>query len=346
MLSKKRISIMLMVIVLSLVLMSVSSAIMAQEVNIKFGTGSPMDPYDASGAGAMYFEHYVENESNGEIEVDIYPANQLGTNDEMLEQVKRGTIQMATSMGSGQLAAKYYPNFYMFDIPYLFKNAQAAWEVVKPSNPLMSKMMDDMAEKTNVRPLSFYVEGSRHFTNDVRPITKPEDMEGLKIRTMTVEAHMEMVKALGASPTPIAYSELYGAMQTGVVDGQENPIGNIDYLKAYEVQDYLVLDGHITYMVPAIINEDFFRGLSEEHQEIVRKGALEFARVNNTMAKVGNMEGLKNVKENGMTVTTLDSEGLQAFRDKTQPVVIEFVREQVEDPELIEELLAEIEKNE
>jgi TRAP-type C4-dicarboxylate transport system substrate-binding protein len=71
-------------------------------------------------------------------------------------------------------------------------------------------------------------------------------MEGLKIRTMTVEAHMEMVKALGASPTPIAYSELYGAMQTGVVDGQENPIGNIDYLKAYEVQDYLVLDGHIT----------------------------------------------------------------------------------------------------
>jgi TRAP-type C4-dicarboxylate transport system substrate-binding protein len=171
-------------------------------------------------------------------------------------------------------------------------------------------------------------------------------MEGLKIRTMTVEAHMEMVKALGASPTPIAYSELYGAMQTGVVDGQENPIGNIDYLKAYEVQDYLVLDGHITYMVPAIINEDFFRGLSEEHQQIVREGALEFARVNNTMAKVGNMEGLENVKENGMTVTTLDSEALQAFRKKTQPVVREFVEEQVDDPELIEELLNEIKKYE
>jgi TRAP-type C4-dicarboxylate transport system substrate-binding protein len=99
-------------------------------------------------------------------------------------------------------------------------------------------------------------------------------------------------------------------------------------------------------MVPAIINEDFFRGLSEEHQQIVREGALEFARVNNTMAKVGNMEGLENVKENGMTVTTLDSEALQAFRKKTQPVVREFVEEQVDDPELIEELLNEIKKYE
>lgn len=337
----------LLVLTLSILfVVGLSTFTLAEQVTIKLGFGNQLDPYDASSAGMMYFEHYVETESNGEIEVDIYPANQLGTNEEMLEQVKRGTIQMATSMGSGQLAAKYYPNFYIFDIPYLFKSSKVAWDVINPKNEFMQKMMNDMAQKSGVRPLGFYVEGRRHFTNDVRPIQTPEDMKGLKIRTMPVPAHMEMVKALGASPTPIAYSELYGAMQTGVVDGQENPINNITYLKAYEVQKYLTLDGHITYLVPLVINEDFYQSLSEEHKKIIDEGALESFRVNNAISNINNMLGLNEVREHGMQVTILTDEQLQKFRDKARPPVIKFIREQVDNPELIEQLFEEIKKYE
>ncbi|AZO93519.1 DctP family TRAP transporter solute-binding subunit [Halocella sp. SP3-1] len=335
------------VLIMSMVfVLVVSAGALAGQVSIKLGFGSQLDPFDASSAGMMYFKQYVETESNGNIKVDLFPANQLGSNDEMLEQVKRGTIEMATSMGSGQLAAKYYPNFYMFDIPYLFKSTKVAWDVVNPNNEFMKGLLEDMAQKSGVRPLGFYVEGRRHFTNNVRSIHTPADMKGLKIRTMSVPAHMEMVKALGASPTPIAYSELYGAMQTGVVDGQENPINNINYLKAYEVQKYVTLDGHITYMVPLVINEKFYQGLNEDQQRIIREGALESFRINNAVSSIQNMIGLKEVKEHGMKVTILTDEQLQQFRDAARPKVLKFIRKQVEDQDIIDELFAEIEKYE
>lgn len=334
-------------LMVALIVLSLSFAASAADVVIRLGWAETEDPLSHQKSGAFaVFKDYVEQESGGEIEVRLYPAAQLGDAADMLEQVQQGILEACGSVPSGLLAGTYYSNMYIFDIPYLFSSNGVAWKTLRPEQPFVRELSDDLAEKTGIRLLTFFVEGQRHFTNDVRPIESPEDMEGLRIRTMEVPAHQLMVRRLGASPTPVAWTELYTALQTGVVDGQENPISNILYINAHEVQQYLTLDGHITLLNTFLMNDNFYQSLSDDHRRIVDEAVQMAAITNRGLSQVFDVQGLKELENKGMEITALTAEQLELFREATQPDVVDFIRNEVEDETWVDRVLEEVAKAE
>ncbi len=163
----------------------------------------------------------------------------------MLKQIQMGSIEASMSMAEGHMAP-YYKPIQILAIPYLFVSEDHAQYTLDMRSPFGSKFWDDFEKKTGVKVLTIWDNGGfRCFTNNKRPIKTPADMKGLKIRTMQIPAHMEMMKALGANPTPIAWTELYNALQMNVVDGQENSVPTISLGHINEVQKYLTLDRHV-----------------------------------------------------------------------------------------------------
>ena len=259
---------------------------------IKYAHGGPPDPLKLpEQADAMAFKEYVESRSGGRIKVEIYPACQLGSEREMLEGVKIGNIEMAnTSEGS---VAGFYPEILATAIPYAFKNRRVAWEVMDGSYG--QNLAADMLKKTGLRCLDINDNGYRNFTNNVRPVHTPADLKGLKIRTMENPAHMKMVNAMGAIATPIAWAEVYTALQLGTVDGQENPVSLIVAKRFYEVQKYCTLDGHIFSIDFTWINDKFYQSVPRIIEQkpsglpiwLAGRGSPHFAPDNSLVAKLG-----------------------------------------------------------
>jgi tripartite ATP-independent transporter DctP family solute receptor len=182
---------------------------------------------------------------------------------------------------------------------------------------------------SGLRVLGWAENGYRHFTNNSKPIRSPADMKGLKIRVMESPAYVNMVKGLGANPTPIAWTELYSALQQKVVDGQENPINNILSAKLYEVQKYLTLDGH-TYSVHGwIMNNEVWKSLTDKNKRIVKDAArvaVVAHRAANTMADV---KGLEILAKAGVHVYAPTGAELDKFRSMAQPPVEEFLKTKI-----------------
>jgi len=299
---------------------------------MKVGWAETADPNSHPVSASLnVFKAYVENLTGGKLQVQLYPAGQLGDAKSMLEQVEQGILQSCASVPSGLIAGTYYDVFNIFDVPYLFRSSMLAWEVLQPDTEFFQDLADDMAAQTGIRPVGFFTEGQRHFTNDVREIRSPEDLEGLKIRTMEVPAHMEMVKAMGATPTPVSWLELYSALQTGVVDGQENPILNIQYLKAQEVQKFLTLDGHIFLINVWSVNEDWYAELPASIQNAIREAAAMSVLVCRGTSELSNTLGVSELQADGMQVYAPTAAELQDFREVTQAAVIPWVEENVSD---------------
>lgn len=314
----------------------------APKVIMKLAWAETADPMSHPTSSALtVFKSYVEGKTNGEIEVQLYPAGQLGDAKSMIEQVSRGIIQSCASIPSGMIAGSYWSEFNIFDIPYLFSSNAVAWRVLDPSRQFFSDIANALAKASGLRPLGFFIEGQRHFSNSVREIRKPEDLKGLKIRTMEVPAHQEMVKALGAVPTPVSWLELYSALQTKVVDGQENPIGNLAYLKGYEVQKYLTLDGHVTLLNTWVVNEAWFSKLAPAYKQAILEAAEVSMLVNRGMAELSDALGIKELAEKGMQIYTPNAEELKAFKDATQPRVLEYIRSVVKDATWVDRILNE-----
>ncbi|MFZ7133165.1 MAG: DctP family TRAP transporter solute-binding subunit [Eubacteriales bacterium] len=318
-----------------------------EPITMKLAWAETADPNEHPVSAAFtVFKSTVEQLTNGKLIVELYPAGQLGDAKSMIEQVDQGIIQSCASIPSGMIAGSYYDNFNIFDVPYLFRSSTIAWETLNPSTEFFNEISSDMASVTGIRPLGLFMEGSRHFTNSVREIKTPADMEGLKIRTMEVPAHMEMVKALGASPTPVSWLELYSALQTGVVDGQENPIFNIQYLKGHEVQDYLTLDGHIFLLNAWVVNEAWYSELPDSIKLAMKEAVDAAILTSKGMADLANTVGIEDLKDKGMKVYTPTAEELNEFREVTQSAVIPWVEENVSDPSWITKLNDAIEEAE
>lgn len=328
-------------LIVMFLLVSVQFA-MAETITMKVTWSESADPFEHMVSAGMYvFKKCVEEYTGGSIEVKLYPAGQLGDAKSTLEQVKEGVIQGCMSIPSGLIAGRYYPDFYIFDVPYLFSNCAVAWEVLNPNSEFIKNISDDLTKKTGLRLLVLGIEGMRHFTNDVRPIKSPDDLKGLKIRTMEVPAHMEMVKALGGSPIPVPWLELYTALQTGVVDGEENPISNINYMKFYEVQKYLTLDGHITLLDAFVINDKWFNSQSDSNQKAILQAAEMMALAHRGMNEILEGKGLELLQEK-MEVTFLTAQEKEAFKEACQGPVIEYIKSQISSPELLDELLQKV----
>jgi len=285
-------------------------------------------------AAAIVMKKFIESESNGRIEMEIYPAGQLGGEKENVEGTIANSIQM-TIVSDGPLPG-FFPDIQVLSIPYAFPNPVIAWDVME--GPFGMRLMDELRESTGLRCLGYSEVGFRHFTNSVRPITQPKDLEGLKIRTMENPAHMAMVEALGANPTPMNFGELYTALQVGTVDGQENPINTIHYANLCEVQKYITLDGHIYTVQFILINDNFYKKLPKDLQDVINRAAKIGQTVARGTTQLNNSIMLNSLQEAGMEVTFLNEEQRAKFIEKTQPTVIEMLKKNI-DPKLIEDFL-------
>ena len=215
-------------------------------------------------AQCMIFANLVNARGGGRIEVQVYGAGTLGAEREYVEAIMAGTVQAGIASG---VMGGFLREAMVTDIPYLFPSASIAWKVL--DGPFGDKLSNLLLEKTGLRNLAFAEVGFRHFTNDARPIKSPADVKGLKIRVQENPLFMTLIKALGGNPTPIAWTEVYTALQTGVVDGHENPISSTVFAKIYEVQKYLTLDGHVYGVDWFVISNKFFKSLPEDLQYIL-----------------------------------------------------------------------------
>ncbi len=322
--SSLRISFLVLAIVTSILLLSGQA--WAQQITIKFSHGQPPVEEENIHQGVTVFKKIVEQKTAGRVKVEIYPANQLGKEREQFEGVKLGNIEMCM-IAEGPMAG-FFPEIMVIGIPYLYGNEAVAWRAL--DGPFGKSLFEEMRKKTGVRALGIGENGFRNFTNRVRPIRTPDDLKGLKIRTMENPAHMAMVRALGASPTPIAWGEVYMALQQGVVDGQENPVSVIEVAKFYEVQKYLTLDGHVYSILPILVNDKFYTSLPADIQKII----ADTVTIMTTVARGQNIRhvynGVKILQDKGMTVYSPTEKELQMFRDKSQKPVIDFIQTKVD----------------
>jgi len=340
----------------------------AESFKMKLANAGPAESSDRTVIAVDVFKNYVETKSQGRIKIDAFHASQLGSEKEILEGLKMGTIELGT-ITTGPIPTLFKP-IMVFDIPYLFPSEYVAWQVLDgpfgdelmeamrvqtgvrslavSENgyrhcPFGDELMEAMRVQTGVRSLAVSENGYRHFFTGKKAIHSPADMKGLKLRTMENPAHMKLVEALGASPTPIAFGELYMALQQGVVDGAECPITLINNMKFYEVQKHVVLDGHLYNPLILFINDGLWKKLSPELRQIMYEGAQFYNITQRALTQRQIQTGLENLKANGMEVYVPTPEEMRAFKDLSQSAVLPYVKEQAGE-EWVEKIMKAVEE--
>jgi tripartite ATP-independent transporter DctP family solute receptor len=232
---------------------------------------NPQDPFDNPTAPiAAVFKNMVEARTNENIKVEIYAAGVLGKERESMEQVQQDVIQ--SYIGSGTGISQFYKFYDITNLPFALNSYTVAYEVY--DGPFGQEMSEDIRKKTGFKVLGYGESGGFfQITNSKRPIKSPADMKGLKIRTMSIPLHMGVVESLGGAPTPIAWAEIYTALQTGVVDGQMNPIPIINTAKLYEVQKYITLTNHLYAPYVWVLTDKWFQALTPAEREIILDAA-------------------------------------------------------------------------
>ena len=278
------------------------------------------DPFDnPTGAMATVFKSLVEAGTNGAVTVQTFPSGQLGKDNDVVQQVKSGVIQTGIHSVGG--FASVYPLIGVLDVPFAFPNISKTYAVF--DGPFGDKLAADISQKTGLHVLGFGDSGGFfHLTNSKRPIHTPADMAGLKIRTMGLDTHKAIITAMGGQPAAISWSEVYTALQTGVADGQMNPIPIIAFAKFQEVQKYLTLSGHIFAPYVWVMNADFWNSLTDNEKSVVAYAAQSAIVAGRGMGRVieASDRGLEALSQT-MTVNTLTADEKEVFRQAAVPAV-------------------------
>ncbi|MAM14010.1 MAG: hypothetical protein CML23_26850 [Rhizobiaceae bacterium] len=282
------------------------------------------------------FETAVEERSGGRIDVEIFFAGQLGKMETYPQLVRMGAVQAGISTDAQ--VSPYFEDINVLSTPYIFGSTDIAFSVF--DDGFGEWLNDRMAEESNMRVIAWMQNGFRNFTANT-PLNSAADLKGLKIRVQPSEIYMQMVQSLGASPTPIPFSDLYTSLQTGVVDGQENPYVAIRTAKLEEVQKYIIEDKHTYGVLVLVANEDWLESLPEDLRQIVREEALAMAKRERQRAIDSDVADRAYLESKGMTVKELTTAELQAFKDLTQPDALKLVGQTV-DQEVIDALFAAV----
>ena len=289
-------------------------AVHAQTKTIKFANqnakGHPIV------MGMEKFAELVESRSGGKLKVSVFPGGALGSDQANVSALQGGTLEMA-SMNSG-IFASLVKDFAIYDFPFLFASPKEADAVV--DGPF-GRMLHAKLEDKGLVGLAYYELGFRNITNSKRPITKVDDLAGLKLRVIPNPINIDWVSALGANPTPMPFPELYAALEQKAVDGQENPVATINAAKFYEVQKHLALTNHQYNPQSVVISKKFWDGLSADEKKIVQDAALESAKYQREQSRASVASTLENLKKNGMQVTELPPAEVAKLREKMKPVI-------------------------
>lgn len=266
--------------------------------------------------GADHFAKLVAEKSGGDMEVQVFPSSQLGSQKDMTEGLIYGTIDMVLT-GTADLG-QFQPKMSLFDLPFLFKDRAHAYKALDTVGMELGKEL----EPRGLKLLGYMENGIRHLTNNVRPVKAPADMAGLKIRVMSNKIYIETIKSLGGSPTPMAFGELYSAMQQGTVDGQENPSAHIYTKRFFEVQKYASLTAHAYAPEPVLISMITWSKLSDAQKAIIQEAAKEAIAWQRDLSTKEDNEYWDKIKATGkIEVLEVDR---KPFMEATQPVWKEF----------------------
>ena len=272
-------------------------------------------------ASSEVFKNLVEAETSGRIKVNLFPAGQLGGEVELVAQAQSGALQIAfVSAAFGN----YCQEAAVLDIPFLFSSAEIAWRTL--DGPFGKKLSEHCLQKTGLRNLAYGEVGFRNFTNSVREIRAPADMKGLKLRVQQLPLYVEMVKGLGGVPTTVAWPETPGALKTGVVDGQENPVAIIVSNKFYEMQKYMTLDQHVYGTIFMLMNETFYQKLSPDDRETIRRNAAIAQTAARGIQQINSSAGVAELVKQGMKVYKPTAAELEQFRAAAQPPVLAWLK--------------------
>ncbi|WP_322098425.1 TRAP transporter substrate-binding protein [Guptibacillus hwajinpoensis] len=269
--------------------------------------------------GLLKFKEIVEEKTDGAITVETYHSGQLGDDRSMTEALQLGTQEV--TVPSTAPLANFVPEFSVFDIPFLFPNEEVADTVLdgEVGQELLQKL-----ESQNLVGLSYWENGFRDLTNSKRAVATMEDFDGLKIRTMENDLHLDAFKALGANPTPMAFTELFTALQQGTVDGQENPYATIYLQKFYEVQNHVSNTHHIYSPFVFLMSKSFYDGLTEDQQKIMKEAAVEAGKYERKLNREANDKYLQSLQDEGMEYTEITPEAREEMVKAVAPVIDEY----------------------
>lgn len=260
---------------------------------------------------ALKFAELVKAKSNGRLVIDINPGGK-GENLEMLSSLRTGALDM--SINTHGTLASVVPEVAAFGLPYAFSSPDKVWEILDGS------IGQDLAEKIEAQgmvTLGWMDNGSRHISNNKRAILKPEDLRGMKIRTTSDKAMMDMVTALGAQPVPIGFGDLYDAMKVGYVDGQENPLTNFKQKKMHEVQKHLSITFHSYGLAPFLMSNQSWGKLSSDDRKTIQAAAQEAVVLQRKLTDEVDDKILEEYKKNpAVTVSTPDPAPFKAATQK------------------------------
>ena len=265
---------------------------------------------DAYFLGAEKFADLANQYSNGSLTIEVYPNGQLASGANAVQGVQMGTIDIAVE--SSMTEANFIPALNVLNLPFLFSNYEQVWKVL--DGPVGKKLADE-AEKAGFKMLCYWDNGFRNLSNNVRPIDTVADVKGLKIRVPENKVYVATWEALGAIPTPMAWSEVYSALQLGTVDGQENPNGHMQSYNLTEVQKYFAITNHVYTAEPIIMNLAKFNGLSENQQQALCKAAQESAIFERQKRSEINDQTLQWIQDQGTQISQPDLAGFKAAMD-------------------------------
>lgn len=289
------------------------------------------------GVGAKKFAELIEQKSGGKIKVRVYAGGTLGGEQQVASAMQGGTIE-ASMMAPAQLVGNF-KDFLVLDFPFAFANEREADIVL--DGPLGRKLLEPMPARGLVG-LVYMEQGYRSITNSKRPIEKLEDIQGLKIRTILNPLYIDMLNALGANAVPMPFPELYTALETGTVDGQENPYSTVEASKFDEVQKYFSNTRHIYNSQLLLVSKKFWDQLSDEEKKIFEDAAVETRDYQRKVARGMDEKSRQTLVKNGMQINDIAPEEIARMREKVKPVVDKYAAQVGED--LTKELYAEIEK--
>jgi tripartite ATP-independent transporter DctP family solute receptor len=284
--------------------------------------GHALDTGHSVHKAMVYMAERLEEKSGGTMRIDIYPSQQLGSERELLEMLQLGSLGM-TKVAAAVLEG-FAPSYRVLSLPYIFRDENHRFKVLEGE---IGQQLLLSSQKYWLRGLTYYDAGSRSFYTKDRPINTPDDLIGLKIRTLESATQVEMVNTLGGSATPISWGELYTALQQGVVDGAENNAPSFYLSRHYEVCRYYSLDEHTGIPDVLLVSTIIWDTLTPQQQQWLTEAARESSEVQKGYWKESSDEALRAVQEAGVEVIYPDK---APFVEKVQPIYDEFAK----DPEM------------
>jgi tripartite ATP-independent transporter DctP family solute receptor len=295
--------------ILSVVLISS----MSQALELKFGhVGKPGSLFHES---AEHFKDLANKRLRGKAKVVTFGSSQLGKDKQLLQKVKAGTVNFSLP---SSVMSSVHDEFGVFDMPYMIKDRK---HMAKVEKQVLPGIFSNLESKTGYQVLAVWENGFRHITNNKRPINKPSDLKGIKLRTPKSKWRVKMFKTYGANPTPMAFSEVFTALKTGTMDGQENPYAQIASAKFQEVQKYLSITGHVYTPAYVVVHKDQWSKVPADVRGIVEQAARDTQKFVYKRAAELEVSLLKVIKDAGVKVNTANR---KAFVDGSSAVYKQF----------------------